>query len=448
MFSTPRTRFKKTNMGRLFADKDLIELYLTNPDEADRLLFGRRTYPDRRGFLKNAGLAAMGALVGAAIPFHRNIPAHFKPVVLASETSIPGKDGLSVLSDRPLCAETPPHLLDDAITPTSRHFVRNNGLPPVNTVASGWTLTIDGLVDSPVNLSLDILANRFDVVTRALTLECAGNGRAFFDPRTKGEQWTYGAVACSEWTGVRLADLLGAAGIQTGAIYSSHYGADTHLTGEVGLLPISRGVPIDKALDEHNLVAFALNGQPIHPMNGGPVRLMIPGWPGSCSQKWLTRIEIRDQVHDGLKMTGTSYCMPGRGIAPGETIAEEDLRIIERIPVKSLITHPATGYRTNDRSVEMRGHAWTGEGRVAAVDLSIDFGATWLSTELDDPVNKCAWQNWRVSVSFPQKGYYEVWARAMDSHGVCQPHAIAWNPGGYLNINNAMHRVAVYIDFK
>ncbi len=222
------------------SDSSLHEFYRQNPDEADHLLFGRRTHPDRRGFLRNA--------------------------------------------------ETPPHLLDDAITPTSRHFVRNNGLPPVNTVASGWTLTIDGLVDSPVNLSLDILANRFDVVTRALTLECAGNGRAFFDPSTKGEQWTYGAVACSEWTG---------------------------------------------------------------------------------------------------------------------------------------------------------------EGRVSAVELSIDgatFGATWMGTTLDDPVNSFAWQNWRASVAFPLERYYEIWARGTDSRGVCLPHAIAWNPGGYLN--NAMHRVAVYIDFK
>ncbi len=428
------------------SDSSLHELYRQNPDEADHLLFGRRTHPDRRGFLRNAGLAAMGALVGATIPFHRNVPAHFIPVVLAAEAAIPGKDGLVVLNDRPMCAETPPHLLDGAITPTSRHFVRNNGLPPVNTDTSDWTLTIDGLVDSPVNLSLDDLANRFDVVTLALTLECAGNGRAFFDPRMKGEQWTYGAVACSEWTGVRLADLLGAAGIQTGAIYTAHYGADTHLTGEEGLLPISRGVPIDKALDEHNLVAFALNGQPIHPMNGGPLRLMIPGWPGSCSQKWLTRIEIRDQVHDGPKMTGTSYRLPKRGTEPGETVDEKDLRIIESMPVKSLITHPATGYRTNDRSVEVRGHAWTGEGCVSAVELSIDFGATWMGTTLDDPVNSFAWQNWRASVAFPLEGYYEIWARGTDSRGVCQPHAIAWNPGGYLN--NAMHRVAVYIDFK
>ena len=431
-------------MDRRSAGEGLFELYQQDPDEADRLLFGRQCSPDRRGFLKNAGLAAMGALVGAAIPFHRNMPAHFIPVVLASEAAIPGKDGLTVLNDRPMCAETPPRLLDDTITPTERHFVRNNGLMPEDLDASRWKLEIDGLVDNPVALGLDGLASRFEVVTRALTLECAGNGRAFFDPKTKGEQWTYGAVACSEWTGVRLADVLTAAGVQRGAVYTAHFGADTHLSGESAGPPISRGVPIDKAMDAHNLIAFAQNGRPIHPMNGGPLRLIIPGWPGSCSQKWLTRIEIRDQVHDGPKMTGTSYRLPNRGIAPGETVEEKDFRIIESMPVKSLITHPATGHRTDDGSVEVRGHAWTGEGRVDSVDLSIDFGATWMPATLDEPVNAYAWQNWRALVSLPQAGYYEVWSRATDSLGVSQPHAIAWNPGGYLN--NAMHRIAIFVE--
>ena len=431
-------------MGADSSDNSLYELYQQDPDEADRLLFGRRTHPDRRGFLKNAGLAAMGALVGASIPFHRNMPAHFIPVVLASEPAIQGKDGLTVLNDRPLCAETPPHLLDDAITPTERHFVRNNGRMPEDLDASRWKLAIDGLVDRPATLAIEDLEGRFKIVTRALTLECAGNGRAFFDPKTKGEQWTYGAVACSEWTGVRLSDVLTAAGVRKETVYTAHYGADTHLSGEAGRLPISRGVPIDKAMDEHNIITFAQNGQPIHPMNGGPLRLIVPGWPGSCSQKWLTRIEIRDRVHDGPKMTGTSYRLPNRGLEPGEALDEKDFRIIEGMPVKSLITHPATGHRTRDGSVEVRGHAWTGEGRVGAVDLSVDFGATWKRATLDEPVNPYAWQNWRAEVLFPRAGYYEVWARATDSQGVSQPHAIAWNPGGYLN--NAMHRIAVYVE--
>ena len=299
-------------MGKKAADPGLFELYTRDPDRADYLLFGRETYSDRRGFLKNAGLAIMGALVGSTIPFHRNMPAHFIPSVLAAERVIHGKDGLVLLNDRPVNAETPPHLLDDAITPTERHFIRNNGIPPTNTDATGWTLTIDGLVDRPMRLGIDELKRRFEVVTRALVLECGGNGRAFFDPPAKGDQWTYGAVGCSSWTGVRLADVLKAAGVKKSVVYTAHEGADTHLFGEPGRLPLSRGVPIAKAMDEHNLIAFAQNGKPIHTMNGAPLRLIIPGWPGACSQKWLTRIWLRDRVHDGPKMTGTSYRVPDR----------------------------------------------------------------------------------------------------------------------------------------
>ena len=430
-------------MHKTSASRSLIELYRDDPDKADRTLFGRVTHPDRRGFLKGAGLAAMAALVGGTIPFHRTIPAHFIPVALADMPAIRGKDGLVVLNDRPLSAETPAHLLDDAITPTERHFIRNNGIPPASVDAAAWTLTIDGLVETPLTLGIDDLKRRFDVVTRALTLECAGNGRAFFDPKATGAQWTYGAVACSEWTGVRLADVLKASGVKSGAIYTAHEGADTHPSGAESGLPISRGVPIAKAMDPDSLIAFAQNGQPIHPMNGAPLRLVFPGWPGSCSQKWLTRIWLRDRVHDGAKMTGTSYRVPGRPVAPGEQLDEKDFVIIEAMPVKSLITHPATGHRARTRALNVRGHAWAGERTTDAVSLSIDFGATWTPATLDEPVNPHAWQNWRAGIEFPGPGYYEIWARATDSEGVSQPHAVAWNPKGYLN--NAMHRVAVTV---
>ena len=417
-------------MGRPARTRGLIELYRDDPERADRLLFGCETHPDRRGFLRNAGLAAMGALVGGAIPFHRTMPAHFVPVARAGEAAIPGKDGLIVLDEQPLSAETPAHLLDDAITPTERHFIRNNGIPPESIDAAGWTLTVDGLVDNPMTLGIDDLKRRFDVVTRALTLECAGNGRAFFDPPATGAQWTWGAVACAEWTGVRLADVLRAAGVKSGVVYTAHEGADTHPSGAAELRPLSRGVPIAKAMDPHSLIAFAQNGRPIHPMNGAPLRLVIPGWPGSCSQKWLTRVWLRDRVHDGAKMTDTSYRVPGRPVAPGEQVDESDFVIIEAMPVKSLITDPATGQATTRRTVQARGHAWAGGGRVASVQLSIDFGATWTKATLEAPVNAHAWQNWRAALQFPGAGYYEIWAKATDSRGASQPDTVVWNPRG------------------
>ncbi|WP_112323541.1 sulfite oxidase [Oceanibium sediminis] len=421
---------------------DLRAKFAEDPEAADREVFGRKSFPDRRGFLKGAGLASMTAAVGMAIPFHRNIPQGFIPAAMAQGNPIMGKDGLTLLNDRPLNAETPPELLDDAITPTNRHFIRNNGLVPDDTSAEGWTLTVDGLVDSPLELSIADLRDRFEVVTMALTVECGGNGRAFFDPPASGNQWTYGAVACSEWTGVRLKDVLEAAGVQSNVIYTAHYGADAHLSGNPDLIPISRGMPIDKAMTDNILIAFEMNGAELHPMNGAPLRLVVPGWPGSCSQKWLTRIELRDVVHDGPKMTGTSYRVPAYPVSAGAEVPEEDFVIIERMPVKSLVTFPANGVSTA-MSTEVRGHAWSGDRTIDRVDISIDFGATWQAATLDAPANDGAWQNWRATVDFPEAGYYEVWARATDSEGIMQPFAIDWNPKGYLN--NSMHRVGLRV---
>ncbi len=421
----------------------LSDIYSDGLEVGDYRLFGRVTNSNRRGFLRGAGLGAMSALIGTAIPFHRFMPAGMIPVALAETMmTLPDKDGLTVLNDRPINAETPPHLLDDPITPNNRHFVRNNGIPPANTDASSWMLKIDGLVDNPMELSIDELKSKFKVYTKALLIECGGNGRAFFNPPAKGNQWTYGAVACSEWTGVRLKDVLKAAKVKSNAVYTAHYGTDTHLSGKEGKLPISRGIPIHKANDDSILIAFAQNGNPISPLNGAPLRLVVPGWPGSCSQKWLARIQIRDQVHDGPKMTGKAYRVPNRPVEAGEKVATKDFEIIERMPVKSLITSPQSGAKSG-QSIEVRGHAWSGDRKVKAVHISSDFGATWQKAKLQAPANKGAWQNFQAEVKFPQSGYYEIWSRATDSAGERQPHAISWNPKGYLN--NTLFRVAVRV---
>jgi DMSO/TMAO reductase YedYZ molybdopterin-dependent catalytic subunit len=431
------------------SERGICELYEQDPETADYKIFGRVANGDRRGFLKGAGLAAMGAVVGGTIPFHRNMPSGLIPAALAEDLKdfkLAGKDGLTVLNDRPVNAETPAHLLDDDITPNSRHFVRNNGGVPEKAEAmdaSGWSLTIDGEVNSPLTLTLDELKSRFDVVKLALQVECGGNGRAGFNPPAKGNQWTVGAVGNSMWTGVRLSDLLKAAGIKDSAVYTGHYGADPHLSGDPAKVPISRGVPISKAMDPHTIVAFEMNGEPIPALNGFPVRIVAPGWPGSCSQKWLNRIQVRNIVHDGEKMTGQSYRVPAFNVEPGAKVDKEDFKIIESMPVKSIITSPETGQTASGRSLTVRGHAWAGDRSVSAMHVSIDFGATWIEAKMIDPPNPFSWQTWQAAIAFPDKGYYEVWARATDSAGVMQPFAINWNPRGYLN--NSMHRIAVQI---
>jgi len=193
-------------------------------------------------------------------------------------------------------------------------------------------------------------------------------------------------------------------------------------------------------MTDNILIAFEMNGAPLHPMNGAPLRLVVPGWPASTAQKWLKRIELRDIVHDGPKMTGKAYRVPNRKVSAGEEVAKEDFVIIERMPVKSLVTFPANNADIG-METDVRGHAWAGDRTIQKLEVSLDFGATWQDAELDQPVNSGAWQNWRTIAKFAQAGYYEIWARATDSDGVMQPFAIDWNPKGYLN--NTMHRVGV-----
>lgn len=432
--------------------KGLHELYAKNPEMADELLWGRKIdRVSRRGFLRGSGLAAMTAVLGASIPFARYMPGGLIPAALAQSDesfSIPGKSGLIILNDRPINAETPAHLLDDPITPASRLFVRNNGVPPstwdINPLE--WRIHIEGeACERPEVFTLGELQQRFKHHRLQLHIECGGNGRSEFHPPAKGNQWTTGAIGCPEWTGVRLRDILLHCGISDNAVYVAYEAADTHLSGDPTKRPISRGVPVRKALEKESLIVWAMNGEPLPELHGYPVRLLCSGWPASVSGKWITHLKIRDRVHDGAKMMGQSYRIPCQPVPPGATVADEDMCIIESMPVKSLITFPKSGIETRvGRRLGVRGHAWAGDSAVKATHTSIDFGATWQKAKLRKPANRLAWQHWTASVKFPETGYYEIWARAVDDAGRSQPMLLpGWNPRGYLN--NACHRIAVMV---
>lgn len=426
-------------------------LYSAHSEHADFALWGRKSDPvTRRGFLQGSGYAAMSAALGASIPFASLMPAGLIPAALAQSDQpfeIPGKEDLVVLNDRPINAETPPWLLDDKVTPASRMFVRNNGIPPDFAIdPEAWTLEIAGeSCLNPQSFTVAELKQRFDHYSYQLVLECGGNGRNEFNPPATGNQWSTGAVGCPCWTGVRLRDVLETCGIADDAVYIGYYAADTHLSGNPDKQAISRGVPMNKALEDETLIAWAMNEEPLPPLNGYPLRLVCGGWPASTSGKWLQKIVVRNRVHDGAKMGGASYRVPCEPVAPGTKVPHEDLCIIESMPVKSLLTFPKSGVsQPVSEPLAVRGHAWAGDHGVAAVYVSIDFGATWAETKLGKPVNRLAWQHWNAEVNFPQTGYYEVWARAVDDQGTSQPMVIpAWNPRGYLN--NACHRIAVQL---
>ena len=446
-----------------------------DPERADFDLRGGRTGgTSRREFLEGAGLAAMERFLRAGVPMARYMPAGLIPLPLsgaAQSPALPGKSELVLLNDRPVGAECPAHLLDDPITPVERLFVRNNGVPPAvaRADADDWTVEVAGdACISPRAFSVRELKTAFRTHTYQLQLECAGNGRSRFFPPAPGMQWTTGAIGCPLWTGVRVRDVLERCGIADSAVYVAFEGADRHLS-DPDSLPISRGVPVHKALEDESLLAWGINGQPLPQLHGFPLRLVFGGWPGSASGNWVRRILIRDRVHDGEKMLGRSYRVPCEPVAPGADVADGNMCIIDAMPVKSLITYPMSGAEhaigeqlpvrghacLNDSRIvetpcergqplDVRGHAWAGDVEVAEVRTSIDFGATWQRAHLETPANRLAWQRWSTRVGFPVRGYYEILARAVDAYGRSQPMIVpGWNPRGYLN--NACHRIAVRV---
>jgi DMSO/TMAO reductase YedYZ molybdopterin-dependent catalytic subunit len=352
--------------------------------------------------------------------------------------------GLVELGTDPLVAETPASLLDDDTTPTDRFFIRNNGrIPKATKDPDRWTVTIDGEVERPLHLTFRELRSRFEVVTQRMLMECGGNGRSFFDPPAKGNRWTHGGVGCAEWTGVRVADVVREAGLKRSAVFSAHFGDDAVVTPAGRVDAMSRGVPIRKLMDENNLIAWAINGEPLPLVHGFPLRLVIPGWPGSVSAKWLTRIWIRDREHDGAGMQ--SYRVPIRPVAPGTMPDDGNLRILESMPVRSIITSPAAGAVLSARACMLRGAAWAGDDLVRSVAISIDRGASWREVSLAPPKNRYDWQRWTHAVELAGPGNrFEIWVRATDERGETQPlEPDNWNPHGYGG--NPIHRIAVSV---
>jgi DMSO/TMAO reductase YedYZ molybdopterin-dependent catalytic subunit len=388
------------------------------------------------------------ATLGASLPPAGSAMAQTAPAAQGPKLlDMPGKAKLVVLGDKPLVAETPSELLDDDVTPIDKFFIRNNGLvPDAPADPKAWKIKVDGEVEKPLEIALGDLMSRFPNVSYKMMLECGGNGRSFFSPEARGNQWTNGGAGCAEWTGVRLGDVLKAAGVKPSAVYTGHYGADPHLSGDASRPSISRGVPIAKAMEPHTLIVFKMNGQDLPLIHGGPVRLVVPGWAGSTSTKWLTRIWVRDKEHDGPGMGGFSYRLAKTPIVPGSKGDEKDTVILEAMPVRAVITFPADGARlpADTRKLDLRGHAWAGETEIRTVDISTDYGVTWKPAKVDAPPNKYAWQRFTASVDLPSAGYYEVWAKATDAKGVTQPFVAGnWNPQGYGG--NPINRIRVLV---
>ncbi|WP_018951014.1 sulfite oxidase [Thioalkalivibrio sp. AKL12] len=410
----------------------------------------------RRGFLGRLGKGG-AALAVMGLGAETAMQTMFQRSTLSSAVAagiegfhVEGKvDGVIWLNDRPINGELPPHLLHDEVTPFPNMFVRNNGVPPekAGIDASAWTLTVHGeAANEEKSYTIADLKEKFEHHTLQIWIECGGNGRAAFEPSPRGNQWDLGAVGCPTWTGVRLRDVLEDVGYDADkAEYIGFKAGDAHLSGRDDLDALSRGCPMRKAVEDETLIVWAMNGEDIPEQHGYPLRLITPGFPGSASGKWLTEILVRDREHDGQGMTGHSYRVPRHPVEPGADVPNEDMVVLEEMPVKSLITYPQTGAETSVGStLKVAGKAWDGYGDVEELHVSTDFGVTWQKADLKRPVNKFAWQTWEADIEFSEPGFHQVWAVATNSKGDRQPMVLpGWNPRGYGN--NKAHHIDVRV---
>ena len=319
---------------------------------------------------------------------------------------------------------TPLDAVDGLVVPTDLFFVRNNGPVPLLDPAT-WRLRIGGLVDIPLALSLDHLKS---METRTVTavLECSGNSRSSYEPITNGTPWDTTAVGNAAWTGTPLGPILDLAGIQEGAVEIVTQGGDSP--------DMQRGLPLGKALAPETMLVWGMNGEDLPVVHGAPVRLLVPGWGGIASTKWLVGIEVIDHAFDGPLNTD-SYTISD---ASGHRI-----RPVREMPAKSVITHPVPGAVLAAGPQTLRGYAWSGYGEIASVEVSTDGGAEWVAAEIVEEAGRLSWVRFEANWN-PEPGQTSPYARATDELMMTQPVTAPWNARGYQY--NAIFEVPVTVE--
>lgn len=324
------------------------------------------------------------------------------------------KPDLILLTDEPLNIEGRAELLMGQETPVEHFLQRSHGPVPEVDLAS-WRLRVEGLVRSPLALDhAEVVA--LPAQTRRLVLECAGNGRRFFDPTPPGLAWGRAALGQARWTGARLDALLDRAGLAAGAAHVVLFGLGP---AEPGKPAFVRSLPIADVRSRGVLLAWAINGDALTPPHGFPLRVVVPGWCGQHWLKWLTRIEVAATEADVPYMRD-DYRLDGA--------------MIRGPRVKALISSPADGAVLRDRVVRASGIAWAGEAEVSRVEVSIDLGASWHDAQMAGYGGRGAWRRWDLDLDVPAgvSGQVTVLARATDDAGRTQPERGAWNQQGYL----------------
>jgi DMSO/TMAO reductase YedYZ molybdopterin-dependent catalytic subunit len=329
---------------------------------------------------------------------------------------------------------TPLEFLDRLITPTPVFFVRSHFGPPALDPAR--RLRISGLLRAPIELDAAAL-RRFPEVTIPAVLQCAGNGRALHEPRVPGVQWIHGAMGQATWTGVRLADVLGRAGLLPGAAHVWLAGADTPPKPSVPRF--LRSIPLARALDPGTLIAYRMNGEPLSLAHGAPFRLVVPGWAGDHWVKWLNDVRVQKEEPEGFYYQ-TAYRMPMEPVAPGASVPPEKTRPLTTFPVKSIIAQPLDGSRRPVGEQVIVGVALSGEKAIGKVEVSLDGGATWHAAALEGDAGPGRWQVFRYTFTAATPGPMRAVVRASEASGATQPEKAVWNPSGYFW--NGWHAVA------
>lgn len=337
--------------------------------------------------------------------------------------------GLVIRSADPLNAETSiPDFVGGAVMPNRRFYLRDH-FPIPKLDGESYRLSVQGLVERPLEMSLRELHN-LPSESRVVTLECAGNGRSFFDPKVPGELWALGAVSTAEWTGVPLVELLDRAGVQRGATDIVFRGADS---GRVGGLdaPVrfERSLPVEGISELGALLAYSMNGEPLSAPHGYPLRLVVPGWYAVASVKWLTEIVVTDRAFDGYFQT-TKYWY--QWVRDGADECEP----VTLLNVRALVVAPGPGMQLPRGETAIRGVAWSGAAGIARVEVSLNSGP-WQQARLIGDPSYGAWQWWELLTSLEEAGPLVVRARATDKAGRTQPDRAEWNRLGYGN--NSVH---------
>lgn len=333
----------------------------------------------------------------------------------------------------PANLEMPFAALDGFLTPNEQFYVRSH-FPVPQIAASEWRLKIEGAVDRPRELTYGDL---LDMKTRtiAATLECAGNSRVFLVPKVKGTQWELGAVGNAEWTGVSLGDLLQQTGIKSNAVDVILEGADSGTIEELprptGRIQFARSLPKAKAMEDV-LLAFKMNGEPLAPAHGFPLRAIVPGWYAVASIKWLTRIIVTDCPFNGYYET-VDYGYWRRSECGPVLTAITEMQVKAEIarPGMNEVVPAGSNYRVT-------GAAWTANSEITKVELSVDGGASWQVANLIDQPVRNAWRLWDFDWTTPQEpGRRTLLARATDSAGHTQPDKRDPDRGTYM-INHCL----------